>query len=49
MLVRRRMVVKQALRGMQDLALLNPKRLELREHVLEIAARGLVGAAVLAV
>ncbi len=45
--VRWRVVVEQALRGMQDLTLMDPERLELSEHVLEIAARGLVRAAVL--
>ena len=39
--------MKQALGGMQDLMLLNPDRLELGEHVLEIPGRGFVGAAVL--
>ena len=45
--VRWRVVVEQALRGVQDLTLMDPERLELGEHVLEIAARGLVRAAVL--
>ena len=46
MLVRGTMVVKQALGDMQDLTLLNPDRLELGEHVLEIPKRRLVGAAI---
>ena len=41
MLVRGPVVVKQALGGVQDLALFDPERLELGEHVLEIAGAGL--------
>jgi hypothetical protein len=37
-------VVKQALRGMQDIMLMDSERFELGEHVFEIATRGLVRA-----
>ncbi len=47
MRVRRPVVVEHALGRMQDLVLLNPERLELRQHVLEIAARRFVGTNVL--
>ena len=47
LLIRRPVVMEEALRGMKDLTLLDPQRLELGEHVLEISGRRLVGAAIL--
>ncbi len=46
-LVRWRVVVKHAFRGVQDLVLLNSKCLQLLEHVLEIAIGRLVRSNVL--
>src|ERR1700722_12546441 len=39
--------MKEALSGVKDLALLDPERFDLGEHVVKISGRGLVGAAIL--